>query len=104
VAQKPPPAIDSPAMSGSRTAPRLRADLDAAVTEIAVSKSAVLEEMAVAPADTVESRRSAPTRVPARLPNAPRRFEVANFLLAVLVLIAAGGAAAVVYFALPYLT
>jgi hypothetical protein len=35
---------------------------------------------------------------------AGRRTGASNFLLTVLVLIAAGGAAAVVYFALPYLT
>jgi hypothetical protein len=49
------------------------------------------------------SMSAAPTALPT-LPDAPRRSRAGNFLLALLVLIIAGGAAAVVYFALPYLT
>jgi hypothetical protein len=46
----------------------------------------------------LEQRSSVGSAQPANKPGA------GTFLLAVLVLIAAGGAAAVVYFALPYLT
>jgi hypothetical protein len=102
----PPP--DAAAMSGSRTAPRLDANLDARTTAVAVSKSEILHEDKIAAVlDDLEPRTVAPVRwsTPrARVPDAPRRFEPADFLLSLLVLIAAGAAAAVVYFALPYLS
>jgi serine/threonine protein kinase len=87
-----PPAQLPPlgaAMSGARTAPHLpRSEL------IEVSTSAILDERSAMPAP--------PTSVQTRVDQSPAR--ASNFLLAVLVLIAAGAAAAVVYFALPYFT
>jgi len=73
--------------SGARTVPHIPQEA------LPVSASSVLDErqMALPPAAT-------PTR------QSPAKRPRGNFLLAVLVLIVAGGAAAVVYFALPYLT
>jgi hypothetical protein len=97
--------------SGARTMPNLGKqdeDLDAATTEINVSRSSVLHEANVgAVLDDLEEHSSviAPSASAAstRAEDGPR-LQAGNFLLALLVLIAAGGAAAVVYFALPYLT
>jgi serine/threonine-protein kinase len=108
-AQRPPsdpPAPASIAMSGARTAPRLDAVSDAAMTDVAVSKSAIMEEINVgAVLDDLERSNITPRKRPTNPPERAKRaqLEAGNFLLPVLVLIAAG-AAAVVYFALPYLT
>jgi hypothetical protein len=87
-------------MSGSRTAPVLVLDSDAAKTDINVSASAILHQAEVGAVLADLDQRS----TVATPPNLTQRPAAGNYLLAVLVLIAAGGAAAVVYFALPYLT
>ena len=94
--------------SGARTLPNMQLDSDAAATDVKVSASAVLHEQDVgAVLSDLEQRSSV---IPNPAASAARTHPVAprdpgtSFLLAVLVLIAAGGAAAVVYFALPYLT
>ena len=87
-------------MSGSRTAPVLMLDSDAAKTDVNVSASAVLH---VADVSAVLHDLDQHSSV-AAAPKLDDRRATGTYLLAVLVLIAAGGAAAVVYFALPYLT
>ena len=69
-------------------------DSDAARTDVAVRASAVIHEAGVAAVlDDLEERST--------VAPAAHRPQAGSFLLAVLVLIAASGAAAVVYFALP---
>jgi serine/threonine protein kinase len=94
-----PPPSDVP-LSGSRTAPVLVLDSDAAKTDVSVTASAIIHEEDVgAVLADLDQRSSVSTP-----PKQTKRSASGSFLLAVLVLIAAGGAAAVVYFALPYLT
>ncbi len=94
----PRPPIDFP-QSGARTSPMLMLEADAAKTDVRVKAADVIEESSVGSVlRDLEQRSSVGTAQPENKPGA------GTFLLAVLVLIAAGGAAAVVYFALPYLT
>jgi len=82
--------------SGARTAPHMpRVGGDSGSASIApdISVSEVLADLGHRP-----SRPSMPN-----MPTAPRSFG-STFLLMLLVLLVAGGAAAVVYFALPYFT
>ena len=81
--------------SGARTVPHIPRDA------VPVSASSVLDERQLAlPAASPVPHATAPSAKAMAKPKASG----GRFLLAVLVLIVAGGAAAVVYFALPYLT
>ena len=88
--------------------PMMMLDADAAKTDVRVSTSAVLAEADVgAVLDDLDQRSSvqrAPSIANNRVDDGAPRGGAGNFLLALLVLIAAGGATAVVYFALPYFT
>ena len=92
----PAKAPASPVMSGARNrrphASR-RAPSEVQLDDLSAARGSVPPPSSI-PVHTMASTRVEQTK----------RGGLSNFLLAVLVLIAAGGAAAVVYFALPYLT
>ncbi len=92
--------------TGSRAVPRLPLVADPTFTNIRASPAPAAQPIEFSRDELTDE--TGPTLVPSASAAQPQLAAAShgagNFLLAILVLIAAGGATAVVYFALPYLT